>query len=555
MLQEKLSNLPKDPGVYLFKDERGDIIYIGKAKNLKNRVKSYFQESNQKTHSAKTIILVKNITDLQTIVVATEIEALLLENKLIKQHKPKYNISLKDSKTFAYIKITTNERYPKILSTRTVLKTGTHFGPFTDGSARRELIQLSQRLFKLRTCKNLPKRACLNYHINLCSGPCIKKVTENEYQEQVDQTINFLKGNSKEIEKTIQRDMKNAADNQDYELALEKRKQLEAIQYMEAKQAVDRIVTYDQDVLAMLEQQDKTAIIVFSIHKGVISGKKEYKFDSDPQLLEDFIKLYYSSNSIPSEIIINRKAWQNNSEQEILEGYLSKLKGTKVTFTIPQRGDKQALIEIAEKNAHYLLENKVLQEIQDNLNLVELPETIECFDISNLGDEHIVAAMVQFVDGKPNTSAYRKFEIESTKGKQDDFASMREVVYRRYHRLQKENKEMPNLIIIDGGKGQVSAAMKALKQLNLQIPLIGLAKQDEEIVLPETEDTLKFKKTSPMMLLIRKIRDATHNLVINYNRTKRKIKMRKETLALDKESKENNKKAEKKILPDLIKQL
>lgn len=532
MLQEKLSQLPKDPGVYLFKDSRGNIIYIGKAKNLKNRVKSYFQTSNKKTHSAKTIILVKNITDLQTIVVDNEIEALLLENKLIKQHKPKYNISLKDSKTFAYIKLT-NDKFPRIQSIRTVQRTGIHFGPFTDGSARRELIQLSQRLFKLRTCRNLPKKACLNYHINLCSGPCIKKVTEEEYQEQVKQAINFLKGNSKDIERKIQRDMKDASEKLDFELALEKRKQIEAIQYMEAKQAVDRIVRYDQDVVVMLEQEKKTAIVVFSIHKGVISGKKEYKFESDPELLEDFLKMYYSSHSIPSEIIINRKAWNKESDKIALEGYLSKLKKSKVEFTIPMRGDKSSLIKIAEKNAYYLLENKILQEIQDNLNLAELPETIECFDISNLGDEHIVAAMVQFIDGKPNKTAYRKFEIESTKGKQDDFKAMREVVYRRYHRLQKENKEFPNLIIIDGGKGQVSAAMKALKQLNLQIPLIGLAKQDEEIVLPDTEDTLKFKKTSPMMLLIRKIRDTTHNLVINYNRTKRKIKMRKEVLDIE----------------------
>ncbi|MAG60815.1 excinuclease ABC subunit C [archaeon] len=533
MLQEQLTNLPKDPGVYLFKDKNNNIIYIGKAKNLRNRVRSYFQESNKKTHSAKTIVLVKNITDLQTIVVNTEVEALLLENKLIKQHKPKYNITLKDAKSYAYIKLTTNEKFPRILSTRIIKKDGTYFGPFTDGSARRELIQLCLKIFKLRTCKNLPKRACLNYHINLCKGPCIKKITEREYQEQVKQAIQFLKGNSKVIEKQLQRDMKTAAENLNFELALEKRKQLEAIQYMEAKQAVDRIVRYNQDVVAMLEQKNKTAIIVFSIHKGVISGKKEYKFDNDPELLEDFIKLYYSKNSIPSEIIINRKAWNNKSDKKALEGYLTRLKGSKVEFIIPQRGDKVKLIEIAEKNAHYLLENKILQELQDKLNLPELPQTIECFDISNLGDEHIVAGMTQFKDGKANKTAYRKFEIQSTLGKQDDFAAMREVVYRRYHRLQKENKEMPELIIIDGGKGQVTASMKALKQLNLQIPLIGLAKQDEEIVLPNSNDTLKFKKTSPMMLLIRKIRDATHTLVINYNRQKRKIKMRKEALQLN----------------------
>lgn len=536
MLQEKLSQLPNNPGVYLFKNKEGQIIYIGKAKNLKNRVKSYFQKSNQKTHSAKTIILVKNIIDLETIIVNNEIEALLLENKLIKKYRPKYNIDLKDSKTFAYIKLT-NDKFPRIQSTRTVIKTGDYFGPFTDGSARRELIQMILRIFKLRTCRNLPKRACLNYHINLCHGPCEGKISKEDYNKQVQGAIAFLKGDFKTTQRQLNREMKDAADSQNYELALEKRKQLEALEYMEVKQTVDRIVTFDQDVIAAVTNNNKlkkTAITLFSIHKGVISGKKEYKFDSEEDLLEEFIKMYYSSNSIPSEILINQKFWTTKEEKELIEKYLTKLKGSKVKLTNPKRGEKTKIILIAEKNAHYLLENKTLQELQDKLNLPELPETIECFDISNLGDEHIVAAMIQFVDGRANKPAYRKFEIQSTEGKQDDFKAMREVVYRRYHRLQKENKEMPQLIIIDGGKGQVSAALNALKQLNLQIPIIGLAKQDEEIVLPNTQDTLKFKKTSPMMLLIRKIRDETHNFVIAYNRKKREIKMRKDALRLEK---------------------
>ena len=448
--------------------------------------------------------------------------------------RTKYNINLKDAKTYAYIKITTDEKFPKIQSTRRVLKKGTYIGPFTDGGARRELIQLSLRLFKLRTCRNLPNRACLNYHINLCTAPCIKKVSREDYQKQVTAAIEFLKGNSKNIENKINKQMIEASKNQQYEIALEKRKQLEAIQYMHAKQTVDRIVRYNQDVLAALESKGKTAIVIFSINKGVISGKKEYKFDTDQNLLQEFIKLYYSSNSIPNEIIINRRAWVSESEKQSVEGYLSRLKGTKVKFTIPMRGEKVKLIQIAEKNAHYLLENKTLQELQDKLNLPELPETIECFDISNLGDEHIVAAMIQFVDGKANKNAYRKYEIQSTKGKQDDFASMREVVYRRYHRLQKENKPFPQLIIIDGGKGQVSAAMTALKQLNLQIPLIGLAKEEEEIIIPGEGESLKLKKTSNIMLLLRKIRDETHNYVIRYNRKKREIKMREDTLKLAK---------------------
>ena len=537
-----LANLPTEPGVYLYKNQRSEIIYIGKAKHLKKRVSQYFQKT--KNQSLKTQFLVKNITAVETIITNNEVEALLLENKLIKQHKPKYNISLKDSKTYAYIKIT-DEDYPKIITARNARKSKNHpneifFGPFTSGFKRKTLTTLANKLFKLRTCKNLPKRACLNYHIGLCSAPCINKVNKQEYQSQVNHAKEFLKGDTKTIQKKLESDMKLASKQLRFEKALEIRDQIYTISLATDKQTVDLIKNKDQDIIAIESDSTNTISIIslFQIKRGVISGKKDYRFENeDPaQLLEEFITLYYSQKEIPNEIIINKQFYKNNEEKETIEKYLEKIKGMKVEITLPQRGQKLKLIQLAQKNAKHALENTTLKQIQEKLNLPEEPNSIECFDISNLGSEHVVAGMTQFRYGKPNKSAYRKFEIQVTKqkGTHDDFASMYEAVYRRYKRLKKDHQENPNstsfpqLIIIDGGKGQLGMALKALKTLSLHIPIIGLAKQEEEIFLPSENEPRKYLKQSPMMLMIRKIRDATHDYVISYNKKKRQMKMKKD---------------------------
>ena len=537
-----LANLPTEPGVYLYKNQRSEIIYIGKAKHLKKRVSQYFQKT--KNQSLKTQFLVKNITAVETIITNNEVEALLLENKLIKQHKPKYNISLKDSKTYAYIKIT-DEDYPKIITARNARKSKNHpneifFGPFTSGFKRKTLTTLANKLFKLRTCKNLPKRACLNYHIGLCSAPCINKVNKQEYQSQVNHAKEFLKGDTKTIQKKLESDMKLASKQLRFEKALEIRDQIYTISLATDKQTVDLIKNKDQDIIAIESDSTNTISIIslFQIKRGVISGKKDYRFENeDPaQLLEEFITLYYSQKEIPNEIIINKQFYKNNEEKETIEKYLEKIKGMKVEITLPQRGQKLKLIQLAQKNAKHALENTTLKQSQENLNLPEEPNIIECFDISNLGSEHVVAGMTQFRYGKPNKSAYRKFEIQVTKqkGTHDDFASMYEAVYRRYKRLKKDHQENPNstsfpqLIIIDGGKGQLGMALKALKTLSLHIPIIGLAKQEEEIFLPSENEPRKYLKQSPMMLMIRKIRDATHDYVISYNKKKRQMKMKKD---------------------------
>lgn len=517
-----LITLPSDPGVYLFKDNDNAIIYIGKAINLKKRVSSYFKAQD----SPKTQLLRKHIANVECIIVHNEVEALLLENKLIKQHSPKYNINLKDSKTYAYI-VVSDELYPRIFSSRKPLSKGHLFGPFVDGSARRELIRLTVQLFKIRVCRTLPKKACLNYHIGLCTAPCIKNVHKEQYQEQVHQALEFLSGNTTSILKKLKEEMKHHSNHQHYEKALAAKRQIESIEHLNEKQSVEHLKRFDQDVIAIFVNNNKALIELFSISKGIISGKKEFSFDMEEDLLEQFITLYYSKNYLPSEIIVSIAFWENEGKHLALEEYLSKLKGAKVQLTYPQRGEKADLIDLAQKNAEYNSTNPLLQEIKDKLILPTLPVTIECFDISNLGYDYIVGGMTQWVAGRPNQAGYRKFEVRGNRG-QDDFAAMREVVFRRYSRLVQEQKPLPDLIIIDGGAAHLIAALESLQKVGVKIPIIALAKQQEEIYTPGESQPLQFDQRSPMMLLLRHIRDSVHDFVLSYNRKKRQMRLRDE---------------------------
>lgn len=525
-----LSAIPTNPGVYLYKDASGQIIYVGKAKNLKNRVSSYFK--NKHVNSAKTQVLVSHIADAEFIIVDSELEALLLENRLIKQHLPKYNISLKDAKTYAYIQIT-EEKFPRILTARRASSHGRFFGPYVDGYARREIIELTVKLFKIRTCRVLPKKACLNYYIGTCTAPCVEKVNQEEYNAQVLQAVKFLKGDTGEIQAKLQEDMKKASSEQKFEVALEKKRQIEAIERLHDKQKVDLVKNFDQNVIVLLKTGSKAVIEIFSINRGVISGKREYTFDYEPDLLESFLKLYYSQKAIPREIIVNEKFWKEDADKKVLEEYLQKMRGEKVELTVPEKGDKKALVEMALKNATLQSDNALLLELQEKLNLPVTPEVIECFDASNLSYQGKVVGMTQFIGGKPNKAGYRRFEVKSYTGMQDDFSSIKEAVYRRYKRLKEENTQMPDLIIIDGGHGQLGVALQALEELGLQIPIISLAKREEEICLPNTNTMLNFGKNTPVMLLLRKIRDATHNYVITYNRKKREMQFKEQTIKFE----------------------
>lgn len=517
------SQIPANPGVYLFKDSGNEIIYIGKAKSLRKRVSSYFQKTD---HYPKTALMVSKIRQLDWVVVDNEVEALLLENNLIKKHSPKYNIDLKDGKTFAYLKLT-DEKFPRILSTRKVVSNGQYFGPYVDGFARMQLLGLVVQLYKIRTCTTLPKKACLNYHIGLCTAPCIGNVTPDQYNLQVKSAAHFLKGDRLGVVKNLEVEMKQASFDLKFEKALEKKRQIDAILNIDGRQKVELVKTYDQDVIAFMQDGQKCLIEMFTIAKGVISGKKEFTFDYHDRIFEEFIARYYSTNKIPGEIVLNKAFAGTKEDLETLSAYLTKFKGTKVVVTVPQRGEKQGLVQMAEKNATINIgADGVLAEFKNMLNLPDIPRIIECFDISNLSYDYIVGAMVRFVDGKPDKKGYRKFKINSVVGKNDDFASMREVVQRRYSRLQKEGAQMPDLVIIDGGRGQLNAALDALKGLELKIPVIALAKREEEIYIPGLSEPKKFDKNSRSMLFVRSVRDSVHKFVLGYNRKRREMRLR-----------------------------
>ncbi|MGD0202764.1 MAG: excinuclease ABC subunit UvrC [Candidatus Bathyarchaeia archaeon] len=520
----KSSDMPTNPGVYLFKNEQGEILYIGKAKSLRARVKSYFSNTDQ---PAKTRQLVSRIRNIDWIIVNNEVEALLLENKLVKQHTPKYNIDLKDAKTFAYISLT-REPYPSILTSRKVSRKLESFGPYTEGFTRQDLQRLVVRVFKLRTCKTMHKRACLNFHIRLCTAPCTGKVTAEQYAEQVKQARSFLNGNYQQTIEQLKSQMQAASTEKKYEEALELRNQIASIRLLTEHQIVDNERRFDQDIMAFKQVGEKMLAVQMGVRRGVLLGKKQFSVDLQPQIEQEFLKAYYATNQIPREILLNKPCWQGTEEKKALEEFLSAKRCAPVALTIPRRADKLALVQLAEKNLESTLEvDSALVDLQTKLNLPVLPRVIECFDVSNLGQEHVVSGMVSFRDAKPDKKNYRKFKIKTFMG-QDDFAAVNEVVMRRYKRLVEEKSQLPDLVVIDGGPGQVSAAKTALQTLRLQIPLIGLAKEHEEIYLPDESAPRNFDKNSRMMLLLRRIRDAAHEFSLGYNLKRRQMKIREE---------------------------
>src|SRR5208283_3529773 len=520
----KSQDIPTNPGVYLFKNEQNEILYIGKAKSLRSRVKSYFSNTDQ---PAKTRQLVSRIRIIDWIVVNNEVEALLLENKLVKQHSPKYNIDLKDAKTFAYISLT-REPYPRVLTSRKVARKLESFGPYTEGFTRQDLQRLVVRVFKLRSCKTMHKRACLNFHIHLCTAPCIGQVTAEQYAEQVKQARSFLNGNYQQTIEQLKSQMGTASIEKKYEEALELRNQIASIRLLTEHQIVDNERRFDQDIMAFKQVGEKMLAVQMGMRRGVLLGKKQFSVDLQPQIEQEFLKAFYTANPIPREILLNKPCWQGAEEKKALEEFLSAKRCAPVSLTIPRRADKLALVQLAEKNLESTLEaDSALVDLQAALNLPILPRVIECFDISNLGQEHVVSGMVSFKDAKPDKKNYRKFKIKTFIG-QDDFAAVNEVVMRRYKRLAEEKSQFPDLVMIDGGPGQVSAAKAALQTLGLQIPLIGLAKEHEEIYLPDESAPKVFDKNSRMMLLLRKIRDAAHDFSLSYNLKRRQMKIREE---------------------------
>jgi excinuclease ABC subunit C len=531
-----LPTLPHSPGCYQFFDANHQIIYIGKAKDLHKRIHSYFA----KVHDhLKTQELVKHIAYIDFIVTLSETEAYLLEATLIRTHKPKYNIELKDSVRYAYLHLT-SEQYPRILSVRktasdiatlqssnkNATRSGTYFGPFVDGKARSTIQTLVQQTFKLRTCKTLPKKVCLQYHLGLCTGPCEGFVNQEQYQQQVSLAQQTLLGQTSTVVSQLQEEMTQYRLSQQFELALQKKNQLESISQIASQQRVQKILSFDQDVIGVVHTVSTAFICVLHIKKGVLQKKELFKLPIKLTLQSTLFEwiLQYYVHFIPQELICHSLF---SSELDTLTQALSHIAQEQVRIHIPLRGDKKALLQLAQINATQAISgiDQTVLDLQKRLSLEHVPLHIECFDISQLGDSHIVAAKVHFFNGKPQKSLYRKYAITSTQT-QNDFASMYEVIYRRFSHVKDGSELCPDLVVIDGGKGQLSSAVRALSDLGVSVPIISLAKKEEEIYFPSSSVPLSTAKDKDSgVRLLMHIRDETHRFVISYHRSLRDAKL------------------------------
>jgi excinuclease ABC subunit C len=542
----QLKSLPALPGVYQFKNKDDKIIYIGKAKNLRNRVRSYFQ--NKKHQSAKTIAMMKNVHNLDWIVVDNEVEALLTEANLIKEYIPRYNVLMKDDKSYPYIQIT-NEPFPQVLLTRRIKKDGSkYYGPFTDSYRLRTILKVLHKVFPIRSCSYylddkviLKKKVslCLDYHIKRCEGPCEGLVSAEDYENMINHVESFMKGDTNKIEKYIESKMLSASKNILYEDAAAYRDQLNAVQGFRSKKSQTSTTYEDRDIFALASKDDIGIMVIIRIRNGFIYSREKIAlknlFGTDSETFKTVItRFYMGSNLIPSFISLPAKP-TNHTE---LLSLLDKEKGSKVRFEYPKIGEKAKELRITLKNAELLLNEwiikrikhkeqtpKILMQLKDDLNLQVPPKKIEAFDISHLGGTNTVASMVSFINGKPRKTNYRRFNIKSINNI-DDFASVREVVYRRYHRLKKDNSSFPDLILVDGGKGQLNMATSALRDLGLDyIPVIGLAKRLEEVFVPGNPDAQVIHRDSSGLILLRRIRDEAHRFAISFQRTKRSMSM------------------------------
>lgn len=514
-IKSKLKELSQKTGCYLFKNKAGKVIYIGKAKNIKKRVASYFSKSHT---DVKTPKLIQEINDVEYIICKNEMQALLTEAKLIKKYKPKYNLELKEGERYAYIKIT-DEGFPRLETTRQLGKKGKYFGPFASGQTRKELIYLCNNIFKLRVCRRLPKRACLLYHIKLCTAPCLGKISEGEYQKNVKKAELLIKGKTKELINQLDKEMKKFSDNLQYELAKVRRDQIIALNNITERQKITLQKRYDQDVINYIQTPKETIFQLFNVNRGIISGRKEFRFSRQKLIsggqLNDFVKQYYQTADIPEEIVIPEEI----EDQDLLETYLSKIKKSRVRLTVPKIGDKLKLLELVKINllAGVKRGDSALVELQNKLSLPNLPRVIEAFDVSNLGPNQVVGSMVCFFDGLPDKNSYRRFRIKTFEG-QSDFDAMREIVYRRYYRMKKEKSKLPDLVLVDGGRPQLSAAVVSFKELGIQVPVVAIAKKLEEIYTTNSQYSIRLPKKSDSLKLIQKIRDEAHRFALKYHR-------------------------------------
>jgi len=543
LIKTKLKNLPKNSGVYQFIDEKGKVIYIGKAKNLNNRVKSYF---HTKVNSGKTLAMVNKVNDLELIVTDNEIEALVLENNLIKQYKPRYNINLKDDKSFPFIKIT-NELFPRIYSTRRVERDGSkYFGPYTSVKYMKSSLRMINSTFRIRSCKlditdeaikNKKFKVCLDYHIKKCNGPCEGLETAQQYNEMVDEVVKVLKGRTDHLVEDLNKKMEKAVENLEYEIAAELRDKIKNLNKILEKQKIVSNDFTDKDVIGVAYEGNTASCSIFIIRNGKLISKKEINLSikNEVELAEVYssaIKFFYDEFvEVPPEILLEVEP----EEIELLSNWLNDKCDRKFKFVIPKRlSENLSLVRMAKQNAILQLKEIQLQKMKKQGNLPyplsalkrdlmlnDLPRKIECFDISNIQGSDSVASMVVFEDGKPKKSKYRKFIIKSVDGP-DDFLSMREVIERRYSKVKEKGEFLPELIMVDGGKGQLSSADSILKELGFKnYNIIGLAKRLEEVFIPGHSDPMSIPKTSSGLKLLQQIRNEAHRFAITFHRSRR----------------------------------
>jgi len=564
-LKAKLKALPTRPGCYLYRNDAGKVIYVGKAINLRHRVRSYFQE--QRSHTAKTRRLVADIADIEWVVTDTELEALILENELIKRYRPHYNIRLKDDKQYPYIKVHWQEDFPRISVVRRMLPDGArYYGPFTSGMAVRQTLDALRRVFPYldchRTITGQDKRACLYFHIKRCAGPCVGAVSKEEYRAIIDRLCQFLEGKSDDVLAELEARMAKAAGNLQFERAAMYRDQIKAARRIVERQKVVSGRQENEDVIAFAQEKGQACAQVFFIRRGRLIGRETFMLegageDESKALLTSFIKQFYDEAAyLPPQILLPVAL----DETAIIEQWLHSKRGAKVSLRVPQRGEKKALIHLATENARSALSamqaawqadahrhTEAIANLQAALNLPKPPVRIECFDISTLQGTNTVASMAVFVKGVPRKTDYRKFQVKTVTqtGQPDDFAAMREVLTRRFRRARADEAPsapgqrsesswqiLPDLLLIDGGKGQLGIAVAVLKKLDLYevVPVAGLAKREELLFVPENPEPIHLPQASPEMYLVQRIRDEAHRFAVTYQRKLRGKNMLKSRL-------------------------
>ena len=530
-IKNALAVLPEKPGVYLMHDATGKVIYVGKAVVLKNRVRSYFR--NLASHTPKVKAMVAKIAEIETIVTSSEVEALILECNLIKKYRPRYNISLKDDKTYPYLKVTVQEDYPRLFVTRRQSRDGAkYYGPYADAGAMHATVKLLRSMFPLRTCRRMnPDRPCLNYHIKRCLAPCAGYVTRAEYHNMIKSVCMVLDGRTTELERDLKQRMQEAADSYAFEEAARLRDQLQAVMRLNEAQKAVTNNGGDMDIFGFGQDMTGLCVQIFFVRKGKLVGRDNFflqdEGDTPEEVMTAFVKQYYNEATfVPREIVL--PYLPEADEQQLIEIWLTEKAERKVELLLPQRGVKKDLLQLANDNAVKLLDERLrkgslslkndaqaAEELQKALGLTQPLERMDCFDISHTQGSETVASMVVFRNGSISKKDYRKYKIVSAEGKPDDFKSMQEVVYRRY----KDYEDLPSLVVIDGGKGQLSSALEVINGLGLNdLPVVGLAKREEEIFKPHESKSILLDRDSAALHLIQRIRDEAHRFAITYHR-------------------------------------